>query len=251
MKHRATITTLSALKSPEKLKMEKEMEINKNYIKKDTKELIEEEKIDIVNKKKIMKMPKSLDIAKDSEPKKGNIVGIIQSRIKNILKEESHEKNAIVKKCSFKNFSSQLSLTNQKNKEDNDEFPKFYSDKNLYEKNIDSFNFVPKCNFNFSLDLGLMSFKPSYTLCKSNAFDNLLKDEAQKKLSSYQNLKNIKEKEKKETDSSDNYSSNEELEYSEDDDIISSSSKTHSDSKKNVPNKIIEKTSKKVNIKDD
>ena len=247
-KHRATITTLTALKSPEKLKMEKEMEINKNYIKKDTKELIEEEKIDIVNKKKIMKMPKSLDIAKDSEPKKGNIVGIIQSRIKNILKEESHEKNAIVKKCSFKNFSSQLSLTNQKNKEDNDEFPKFYSDKNLYEKNIDSFNFVPKCNFNFSLDLGLMSFKPSYTLCKSNAFDNLLKDEAQKKLSSYQNLKNIKEKEKKETDSSDNYSSNEELEYSEDDDIISSSSKTHSDSKKNVPNKIIEKTSKKVNI---
>ena len=250
-KHRATITTLTALKSPEKLKMEKEMEINKNYIKKDTKELIEEEKIDIVNKKKIMKMPKSLDIAKDSQPKKGNIVGIIQSRIKNLLKEESHEKNAIVKKCSFKNFSSQLSLTNQKNKEDNDEFPKFYSDKNLYEKNIDSFNFVPKCNFNFSLDLGLMSFKPSYTLCKSNAFDNLLKDEAQKKLSSYQNLKNIKEKEKKETDSSDNYSSNEELEYSEDDDIISSSSKTHSDSKKNVPNKIIEKTSKKVNIKDD
>ena len=249
--HKTTITTF---KSSDHLKMEKEIELNKHFIKKDTKELIEEGKKEINHKKKIMKMPKSLDIKKDTKPKKENIVGIIQGKIKNILKDETHEKNTLMKKCSFKNFSSQLSLVNNKDKDDDDDsidFSKFFSDKKILGGNTKAFNFVPKCNFNFSLDLGLMSFRPSYTLFKSNEFNVILKDEAQNKINIYKSLKNEKEKEKKETDSSVKYSSNEDIEYSEDEDIISSSSKTPSDSKKNIPKKTIEKTSKKGNIKED
>ena len=241
-------TTITAFKSFEHLKKEKDIEFNeKKYMKKDTKELIEEEKNNIKIKKKVMKMPKSLD------GKKENIVGIIQSKIKNILKEEPHLKSSIVKKCSFKNFTSQLSLKKENNKNNDDEgdsmeFPKYFSDKKLLEKNVKAFNFVPKCNFNFTLNLGLMSFKPSYTLCKASTFNDILKEEAQKKISFYQNLKKDKEKEKeKKEDSSDNYSSS--IEYSEEDDY--SSSNTHSNSKKSIPKKEIEKTSKKVNIKED
>ena len=50
-------------------------------------------------------------------------------------------------------------------------------------------------------------------------------------------------------DSSENYSSNEDIEFSEEDEYLSS--KTHSDSKKSISKKSIENINKKVNIKED
>ena len=72
------------------------------------------------------------------------------------------------------------------------------------ESVLKSQNYAPKCDFNFSLDMKLMSFKPSYTLLKSKDFNDLLKSEAEKKINLDKNLN--KKKEKKEDDDSSNYS---------------------------------------------
>ena len=78
------------------------------------------------------------------------------------------------------------------------------SGKRIMESVLKSQNYAPKCDFNFSLDMKLMSFKPSYTLLKSKDFNDLLKSEAEKKINLDKNLN--KKKEKKEDDDSSNYS---------------------------------------------
>ena len=50
-------------------------------------------------------MPKSLDIEVIQNQNKGNIVGLIESKIKNILNEDAYNKNSPIKKCSFKSSS--------------------------------------------------------------------------------------------------------------------------------------------------
>ena len=193
------------------------------------------------SKKKIMKMRKSLDLEIVKPQNKENIVGIIESKIKNILNDDSFKKNSPIKKCSFKNLSSHLSLVGNENK-NNEELPEIISEKKLLESILKSQNYTPKCNFNFSLDTNLMSFRPSYTLLKAKDFSELLKNEAQKKLNLSKNLN---------TDKSQNvdsslYSSNEENESYENEEI--SSSKT---SKKDIPKKTIEKKKKEENPKND
>ena len=95
--------------------------------------------------KKIMKMPKSLDSEVIPKQNKGNIVGIIESKIKNILNDELYKKNSPIKKCSFKNLSSHLSLYGKENeKGDDGENSEIFSKKKFFESVLISINYVPK-----------------------------------------------------------------------------------------------------------
>ena len=158
------------------------------------------------------KVPKSLDIKKGE-----NIVGIIQGKIKNILKEDSNLKNTPIKKCSFKNISSELSINQIKDNEDDSS--DIFSTKELNNKLN---TYIPKSKFNFSLDINLMSFKPSNIISKTDNFIESLKKEAQKKIK----LKNINKNPKTMKDSSEYDSSEEENETDEDNE--------NSDSKENI-----------------
>ena len=259
-------TTFSTFKSSDNLKVyfdkdnkdTKEMKDNKgNKNKKgnednnklETKKEVKHSK----SQKRIMKMPKSLDAQKAKQ--NGNIVGIIQSKIKNILKEDSSSNDSPLKKTSFKNFSSQLSLVNDKkyliDKEEDEsfEFPDKISDKKLVEKTIKYQNFVPKCNFNFTLDMKLMSYRPSYNISKTNSFNNILKEEATKKINQFKQLTAQNQNAKAKNNDSSFYSSSEEKESYENEE--NSSSLTISDSKKKLPKKTIEKKKEKKSIKED
>ena len=153
-------------------------------------------------KKSIVKVPKSLDIKRNE-----NIVGLIEGKIKHILKEDFKEKITPTQKLSLKNFSSELSLIKSDDKKD-----VFFSGFSKNEPNNKLYNYVPKCKFNFLLDMNLMSFKPSYILNKQNDFLEKLKQEAQKKL----NIKNENKNPESLKESSELYSSNEEYESYED-----------------------------------
>ena len=87
-----------------------------------------------------MKMRKSLDLELVQTQNKENIVGIIESKIKNILNDDSFKKNTPIKKCSFKNLSSHLSLVGNDNKSNNEESPDIVSEK----KNIRVNPQIPK-----------------------------------------------------------------------------------------------------------
>ena len=92
------------------------------------------------SQKKKMKMRKSLDLELVQTQNKENIVGIIESKIKNILNDDSFKKNTPIKKCSFKNLSSHLSLVGNDNKSNNEESPDIVSKK----KNIRVNPQIPK-----------------------------------------------------------------------------------------------------------
>ena len=51
-------------------------------------------------------------------------------------------------------------------------------------------NYVPKCNFNFSLDLKLMSFRPSYSLFKEMNLTEILKTVQQNEISNQKTINN-------------------------------------------------------------
>ena len=237
-------STFSTFKSSDDLNSKNEKENEKNN-ENDKEEEIENEIKYSKSQKKIEKMPKSLEKDIVTKKKEENIVGLIESKIKNILKDD-FGKNTPIKKCSFNQLSTNLSLIENKDKK-NEELPEMVSGKRILESIFQSQNYTPKCNFNFSLDMNLMSFKPSYTLLKSKDFNDLLKTEAEKKINLGKNLNKQKENEK-ENNSSD-YSSNEENESVENEEY--SSSKTFTDSKKEIPKKIVEKKKKEENIKDD
>ena len=94
------------------------------------------------------------------------------------------------KKCSFKNLPSNLSLFGNK-----------YSNNELISDL--PMDFVPNSDFNFSFDVNITTFRPSYTLITAEEFSEILKAEAQKKV----NL--IQKDEKPKIEDSSNYSSNE------------------------------------------
>ena len=234
-------TLFTSFKSSDNLILKNDKESNnskKTKEKSDVKKEIKYSK----SQKKITKMPKSLDFEKIQVkiPKNDNIVGLIESRIKNILNDDILKKDSM-KVSSFKKMSSHLSLGSKEKKEE--EIPEILSGKKIIETSLKIQNYVPKCNFNFSLDVNRLSFKPNYTLCKTNEFNNLLKSEAEKKLNIDKTQKN--KKRKKDEDSSFNYSSNEENESLENEEY--SSSKTFSDSKKNAQKKVTEKNKKENN----
>ena len=196
--------------------------------------------------KKIIKMPKSLDSEVIQKQNQGNIVGIIESKIKNILSDELYKKNSPIKKCSFKNSSSHLSLYGKENeKGDNEENSEIFSKQKFFESVLRSMNYVPKCNFNFSLDLKLMSFRPSYSLFKEMNLTEILKTEAEKKMNLTKNLKDKKELIK---DSS--YDSSLEINESIESEEYSSS-KTSFHSGKKSPKKTSEKMKRGVTTKKD
>ena len=246
--------TFSTFKSSDNLNDKKDNEEKKDDNNNNKKENNTNNNIEVVrdikyskSQKKKMKMRKSLDLELVQTQNKENIVGIIESKIKNILNDDSFKKNTPIKKCSFKNLSSHLSLVGNDNKSNNEESPDIVSEKKILESILKSQNYTPKCNFNFSLDMNLMSFRPSYTLLKAKDFSELLKNEAQKKINLTKNLKEQNEKNK--NDDSSFYSSNEENESYENEEI--SSSKTINDSKKEIPKKTIEKKKKEENTKSD
>jgi hypothetical protein len=200
------------------------------------------------SQKNIKKMPKSLDI--DKKAKKGNIVGIIQKKIKNILgKEEPNDSKFPVKKCTFKNLTSQLSLTNNNLKDEEDELPEIISEKSFLQKFLKSHNYAPKSDFNFSFNMKKMSFEPSYAKTKSNDLIEKLKLESKEKLKQYKNIKNQNAKTKKNETSSDMISSNEET--LEEEDEYNSSSKNISDVKSKESKKVNEKKKKEGDNKYD
>ena len=189
-----------SLKSSDKIKVNNNIENNNDI------------KYSKTQKKLIAKVPKSLDIKKGE-----NIVGIIQGKIKNILKEDSNLKKTPIKKCSFKNISSELSIF--KTNDNEDDSSDIFSTKELNSKLN---TYIPKSKFNFLLDINLMSFKPSNIISKTDNFIESLKKEAQKKIK----LKNINKNPKTIKDSSEYDSSEEENETDEDNE--------NSDSKENI-----------------
>ena len=92
-------SSFKPLKIPDKLNINS---IEKNEIKNSK-----------TQKKSIMKVPKSLDIKRNE-----NIVGLIEGKIKHILKEDFKEKITPTQKLSLKNFSSELSLIKSDDKKD-------------------------------------------------------------------------------------------------------------------------------------
>ena len=222
--HKATFSTF---KSSDNLNDKNDYdESNKNENNNNVNDKIKKDKIKYSkSQKKIMKMPKSLDIDIIQNQNKGNIVGLIESKIKNILNEDSHNKNSPIKKCSFKNLQTNLSLFGKNSNKDA-----------ISELSMD---FVPDSDFNFSFDVNLISFKPSHTLLNEKVFAEILKIEAQKKI----NINNKSEKPKNE-DSSYNSSSIEE-ESNENEEY----SKIFSGSEKSISKKLAEKKKKDENIK--
>ena len=201
------------------------------------------------SQKRVLKMPKLLEIEKiRMKNKDDNIVGLIESKIKYILNEDTIKNDySSLKKSSFKNFTSHLSLIN-KEKKIVRELPDLLSEKKIMERNLKNRNYVPKCNFNFSLDMKLKCYRPNYTLCKMNDFNELLKSEAEKKINLNKNINNKEEKRQKD-DSSYNYSSNEENESGEEEEQLSSEANTNT--KKKVQIKIIENNKREEKTKDD
>ena len=194
--------TFSSFKSSDNIDKKSQKRI-KNEIKEKIEANIDKIKFS-KSEKKIIKRPKSFDIKKNN-----NIVGIIEDKIENILKED---------------------------------FPK----KNLkpIENKINSFNYIPKSEFNFSLDINLMSFKPSYTINNNNILIEFLKEEAQKKINLQKNNKTMKEP----NNSSYLYSSYEEENESSFEEQENNSSEI-SISNRNISTKVIE-TKKKENMKE-
>ena len=193
--------------------------------------------------KKIIKMPKSIDIENIKNQEKENIVGLIESKIKNILDEESYKKNSPIKKSSLKVLPSHLSLIGDKNKNIED-IPELLSEKKIMESFLILQNYVTNCNFNFIFDTKLNCYRPSYTLLKAKNFSELLKLEAQKKINIDQILN--KKKEKKKKDDSSYCSSDEENESDENEELS-----YNSESNKSIPKKTIEKTKKQSKAKYD
>ena len=76
-------------------------------------------------------MPKSLEKDIVTKKKEENIVGLIESKIKNILKDD-FGKNTPIKKCSFNQLSTNLSLIENKDKK-NEELPEMVSGKRILE----------------------------------------------------------------------------------------------------------------------
>ena len=153
---------------------------------------------------------------------------MIESKIKNILNEDSYNKTSPIKKCGFKDLPSNLSLFGNK-----------YSNNELISDL--PMDFVPNSDFNFSFDVNITTFRPSYSLITAEEFSEILKAEAQKKV----NL--IQKDEKPKIEDSSNYSSNEENESNESEE----NSKIFSGSEKSISKKAIEKKKKEENIKRD
>ena len=238
-------TTFSKFKSSDNLAKKTSREENNKKTNENNKN---EKGIDKVinhskSQKKIIKKQKSLELGPIPANNKGNIVGIIESIIKNAANDNTNIKYKFIKKCSFKNFSSHYSLVGNDNKNE-DVLPEIVSEKKILESTLQSQNYLPKCDFNFSFNMELMSFKPSYDLIKAKDFSELLKKEAQKKIDINKKINNQKETKIKEDSSF--YSSNIENESNEKEQ--NSSSKSFSDySKKNLPKKISEKKKKEEN----
>jgi len=219
--HKATFSTF---KSSDNLNDKSDNDENNKNVDDNRKKAIKYSK----SQKRITKMPKSLDIEVIQNQNKGNIVGLIESKIKNILNEDSYNKNSPIKKCNFKNLPSNLSLFGNK-----------YSNNELISDL--PMDFVPNSDFNFSFDVNITTFRPSYTLITAEEFSEILKAEAQKKV----NL--IQKDEKPKIEDSSNYSSNEENESNESEE----NSKIFSGSEKSISKKAIEKKKKEENIKRD
>ena len=227
-------TTFSTFKSSDNLNDTNKKDNEDNNKKENKDEIVKKE---IKYSKSLIKMPKSMDLEIMQKQNKGNIVGLIESKIKNIINEESYNKNIPIKKCSFKNIQSHLSLKGDENKIIEEKLSK----NQIMELTLKSQNYITNCNFNFILDMKLMSFRPFYSLLKTKDFSELLKKEAQKKIN-IDKILNKKEESKKSEDSSYNISSEESNEDEE---------SSNSFSNKTIPKKTIEKTKKEVKAKND
>ena len=232
-------TTFFSYHSSDHLNYKKQQKDNKTDDTDNTKEILKHSK----SQKKILKLPKSLDSEKD---KKGdNIIGVIQTKIKKLLNDDSKEIINPIKKSSSKNFSSPLSLEkNEISKKTN--FSDLILQNKLFKTKLEINNYIPKCDFNFSLDMKLWSFKPSYTLCKANDLNETLKIEAKNKMNIL--LKINKQKTKtKSNNSSFIDSSNQENESFENDEY-SSSIPYPNDSNRYIKKKTLIEKNKKDDI---
>ena len=98
---------------------------------------------------------------------------------------------------------------------------------------IDNPNYIPDSTFNFIIDLGTKSYRPSFKLNKTNKTLNILKNEAIAKINQFQKIR--ENKDNVQIEFSSYYSSDEESESSEDED---SSSEQESIMNTNVKKKI-------------
>ena len=219
--------------------LNRQIDIINNH-QKDIKDYYEFVKKEIRHNKSQKKIKKA---KKSSRKDKFQKIGLIEKKINNYINVGKKEKIIPIKKCSFKNLSSKLSLKQSQNNTNN-----IFDEKVIFESVLKEQNYIPKCDFNFIYNKELMSFQPSISLLKTNIFIESLKLEANKKINIYQKIPNMISKQKSK-DSSSTFSSNKENESFEEEEEYPNS-KSNPDSNKSIKKKtLLEKNKKEDNIK--